>query len=86
MEEMKRKLAGSGFDRVEARYTYGTPGGISWILLMKLPFRLLNRSKAFFMFLPLYLMAVYPVCFILNWLDLTLTHAEGTGLIVKAFK
>jgi 2-polyprenyl-3-methyl-5-hydroxy-6-metoxy-1,4-benzoquinol methylase len=84
--DISEKLSQAGFTNIKARYTYGTPGKISWKLSMKIPITLLNASKLFFIFLPFYLIVTYPFCLILNYIDTQLTHASGTGLLVTAQK
>lgn len=86
MNEIKEKLKNSGFSRVKARYSYGSPGKLSWQLSMKYPILMLNFSRAFFAVLPLYYLVVYPFCFLLNFLDSRSVHPTGSGLIVKAWK
>jgi cyclopropane fatty-acyl-phospholipid synthase-like methyltransferase len=86
MNEIKEKLNSSGFSKVEARYSYGCPGKISWCLSMKYPIKLANISKAFLVILPFYYVIAYPIAFILNIFDTYTTHKTGTGLIVKAWK
>ena len=53
---------------------------------MKYPLQLLGVSKIFFLLLPFYYLATFPVCLLLNWMDVNGKHASGTGLIVKAWK
>ena len=84
--EIEEKLRGAGFSRVEARYQYGTPGKISWRLSMKYPILMLGVSKIFFVLLPLYYLLAYPLSYLLNWMDVSVQHRTGTGLIVKAWK
>lgn len=84
--DIQRKLKSVGFSKVEARYSYGTPGKISWKLSMKYPILMLGASKIFFIVLPFYYLIVYPFALILNFLDLGIKHKSGTGLIVKAWK
>ncbi len=84
--DIQEKLKRAGFSRVEARYSYGNPGKLSWKLSMKYPIRLLGVSKLFFVVLPFYYLLVFPVCALLNRADVNGTHASGTGLIVKAWK
>ncbi len=86
MQEIIDKLHSAGFSRAEALYSYGTPGKISWRLSMKYPILMLGASKLFYLVLPVWYLVTYPLCFILNWMDTTMTHSEGTGLIVKAWK
>ena len=80
------KLKSAGFSRVDARYSYGWPGKISWRLSMKFPILALGASKLLFVLLPFYYLLVYPVCFVLNAVDIAIKHHTGTGLIVKAWK
>jgi 2-polyprenyl-3-methyl-5-hydroxy-6-metoxy-1,4-benzoquinol methylase len=84
--DIKRKLKSVGFSKVEARYSYGTPGKISWKLSMKFPILMLGVSKIFFIILPFYYLLVYPIAVVLNFIDLAFKHKSGTGLIVKAWK
>ncbi len=86
IHEIQQKLRDAGFERVEALYAYGEPGQISWRLSMKWPIQLLGVSRGFFVLLPFYYAVVFPFCYLLNWLDARMTHASGTGLIVKAWK
>ena len=75
-----------GFSRVEARYQYGAPGKISWRISMKYPILLLGVSKLFFIIIPFYYLVAYPIAYLLNWMDVSMKHPTGTGLIVKAWK
>ncbi len=86
MNEIEDKLKSAGFSKVEAKYSYGAPGKISWKLSMKYPILMLNASKLFFVLLPIYYIISYPVSFILNYFDVHGNHKTGTGLIVKAYK
>lgn len=84
--DIQRKLKSVGFSKVEARYSYGTPGKISWKLSMKYPILMLGASRIFFILLPFYYLIVYPFALVLNFFDLGIKHKCGTGLIVKAWK
>lgn len=86
IDDIKQKLQSCGFSRVEAGYTYGVPGHISWVLSMKWPIVALNASKLCFVLLPFYYLLTFPLCLVLNALDVCITHKRGTGLIVKAIK
>lgn len=86
IEDLKAKCLRNGFARVEARYSYGAPGRLSWRLSMKWPLLMLNTSKLFFVVLPLYYLVVYPFAWVLNLLDVSMEHRTGTGLIVKAWR
>jgi len=86
IEDIIEKLKSVGFSKVEAKYSYGKPGTISWILSMKIPIIVLNFSKLFFILLPFYYLIVYPWAFVLNFFDLIGYHKSGRGLVVKAWK
>ena len=86
VEDITQKLMEAGFERIEVRYTYGNSGHIAWKWSMKYPIIMLNKSKLFFLFLPIYYLLIWPFCWILNYLDVKTDHSTGTGLLVKAFK
>jgi len=86
IDDIRAKCLRNGFSKVEARYSYGAPGKVSWKLSMKWPLLLLQASKAFFIVLPFYYLVAYPIAFVLNLLDVRMQHATGTGLVVKAWK
>jgi len=86
ISEIQEKLRLAGFSRTEARYQYGKPGQVSWRLSMKYPILALGKTKLFFILLPFYYLVTFPVCLALNYLDATLVHKTGTGLVVKAWK
>jgi SAM-dependent methyltransferase len=84
--EIEQKILSAGFSKVDARYSYGTPGKISWRLSMKYPILMLGISKLFFILLPFYYIITFPVSFLFNYFDVNMKHPTGTGLIVKAWK
>jgi SAM-dependent methyltransferase len=84
--EIEHKLRNAGFQKVEAKYTYGWAGGISWKLSMKYPVKMVNKSYLFFIILPFYYLLVFPFSFILNIIDLNSRNKKGTGLLVLAYK
>ena len=88
INEIQEKLRTAGFSRVEARYSYGTPGKISWRLSMKYPILFLGKVPRVigFLIIPFYFLITYPIAFVLNYLDVHMKHPTGTGLIVKAWK
>lgn len=86
IDDIQAKLRRAGFTRVEAAYSYGTPGHISWVLSMKWPITMLGASKVFYILIPFYYVIFMPLCLILNVADLYGSHSVGTGLIVKAYK
>jgi SAM-dependent methyltransferase len=86
MDEIQVKLKSAGFSKIMAKYSYGPPGKISWKLSMKIPIKMLNLSRLFFVVLPVYYLLTFPFVLVLNFFDVNLTHKSGTGLIVKAWK
>jgi 2-polyprenyl-3-methyl-5-hydroxy-6-metoxy-1,4-benzoquinol methylase len=86
IRDITEKLHRAGFTEVEARYTYGTIGSLSWKLSMKYPILMLGKSKIFFILLPFYYLLTFPFCAILNFIDINFRHKTGTGLLVKAYK
>jgi SAM-dependent methyltransferase len=86
INDISEKLSYAGFKEIEAHYTYGKPGNISWRLSMKYPVKMLNVSYLFFIILPFYYLIFFPVSVILNIFDLYINHKTGTGLIVIARK
>ncbi|MCC9135720.1 class I SAM-dependent methyltransferase [Pontibacter silvestris] len=86
IQEIQDKLRLAGFRKVEARYSYGKPGQISWRLSMKYPLLMLGVSKIFFLVLPFYYLLTFPFSLLLNWMDVNGKYSSGTGLIVKAWR
>ncbi|MDO1444806.1 class I SAM-dependent methyltransferase [Rhodocytophaga aerolata] len=84
--EMKQKLKKAGFSKVDIKYTYGTPGNRSWRLSLKYPMLMVGTSKYMFTMLPFYYLLIFPVCYLLNYLDVTHEHKTGTSILVKAYK
>ena len=86
IDDIRSKCLRNGFTKVDAHYSYGAPGKISWKLSMKWPLLMLQASKLFFIVLPFYYVIAYPIAFLLNMADVRMKHPTGTGLIVKAWK
>jgi len=86
INDITDKLKNAGFSTVDARYSYGWPGKISWKLSMKYPVTMVNKSKVFLVLLPVYYLLTFPFCLILNAMDVRIRHTTGTGLIVKAVR
>jgi SAM-dependent methyltransferase len=86
IHEIQEKLKRAGFTRTQGRFAYGKPGQLAWRLSMKYPILMLNIPRVFFLLLPFYYLVTFPLCLILNWLDVHQVHKTGTGLIVKAYK
>ena len=86
IHEIQQKLRTAGFDRIEASYSYGEPGQISWRLSMKYPILMLGASECFLSCCRFITWSRSPSASLLNWLDASTKHDSGTGLIVKAWK
>lgn len=85
-DDITEKLKNAGFSKVQASYSYGWPGKISWKLSMKYPVMMVNLSKALLILLPFYYLITFPFCLILNAMDVRMKHRSGTGLIVMAVR
>ncbi len=86
VEDMAHKLKAAGFSKWDIQYSYGKWGRISWLLSMKYPMLMLNKSSLFFVVLPLYYLITYPFAYAFNAVDVRILNTTGTGLIVKAWK
>lgn len=86
IDDIRAKCLRNGFSKVEARFSYGIPGRLSWKLSMKWPLLMLNTSRLFFLILPFYYLLAYPIAFMLNMADVRMKHPTGTGLVVKAWR
>jgi SAM-dependent methyltransferase len=86
VEDMAEKLKTAGFSTWDIQYSYGKWGRISWLLSMKYPMLMLNKTSLFFIVLPLYYLITYPFAFLFNAIDVRVHNVKGTGLIVKAWK
>jgi SAM-dependent methyltransferase len=85
-EDITAKLIKAGFPKVEVSYTYGKYGSVAWKLSMKYPIQMLGVSKLFYLILPFYYLVLFPLCALLNYLDVHRQNKSGTGLLVKATK
>ena len=73
IKDITEKLTLAGFSNIEADYTYGKPGNISWRLSMKYPIKMLTASHLFFIILPFYYLIFFPVSIIpVSYTHLTL--------------
>ena len=86
VEDMAAKLKTAGFSTWDIQYSYGKWGRISWLLSMKYPMLMLNKTSLFFIVLPMYYLITYPFAFLFNAIDVRVHNGKGTGLIVKAWK
>lgn len=85
-DEITGKLEVAGFRNINVKYTYGKAGSLSWKLSMKIPVKMLNYSKLFYIILPFYYLLAFPLAIILNFIDIFSENKSGTGLLVLAIK
>ena len=85
-DEIDKKLKRAGFRKVDAGFTYGWAGSLSWVLSMKYPVKMINKSYFFFILLPFYYLLFFPFSFFLNIIDVNSRIKKGTGLLVLAYK
>jgi len=85
-EEIQLKLQAAGFNKTTSEYTYGKLGHLSWLISIKYPALLINKSGLFFAILPFYYILTLPFALILNLTDLKIKHNSGTGLLVFSVK
>lgn len=85
-DEIAAKLVEAGLAVERITYTYGPWGMRAWRAGIKVPLLLLNRSRAWFLFLPLYYAVVLPFVLAMMALDLSVVNATGAGLLVLARK
>lgn len=83
---LRQKLNEAGFSEIYMRYIYGWPGRISRFLSINIPLNMLNKSEWLLPFLFVYYPLVYPVCMVLNYLDIKRRHRSGMGIMVNAVK
>jgi hypothetical protein len=74
-----------GFKTYQYRFTYGFWGDKAWRLGIKYPIIMVNLSKLFLIFLPLYYLITFPFTFIMMWIDYQSKNKIGSGInfIVK---
>ena len=85
-KELTDKLLNAGFSRVTVSCTYGKYGTVAWKLSMKYPILMLGVSRFFYLLLPFYYLVCFPICAVLNYLDVAVDNPSGTGLLVTACK
>lgn len=86
LADLSLKLQDTGFEIIDSRYSYGRFGSLAWKLSIRLPLKMIGRSKLSAVLLPLYYLPFLPLSFLLNWLDTKAVNKSGTGIIVVAAK
>jgi SAM-dependent methyltransferase len=84
-DDLESKLHPCGFKTYQSKYTYGFWGDKAWRLGIKYPIIMVNLSKLFLIFLPLYYLLTFPFTFIMMWIDYQSDNKIGSGInfIVK---
>lgn len=79
--ELTGKLQTAGFEPIEAGYTYGRWGHLSWVWIVKWPMLLLNRVglAGGLLLIPYYLVTL-PIGLLLNRMDMIGLNQKGTGI------
>ena len=85
-EALEQKLQEAGLGIRSSQYTYGPFGKVAWVLLMKVPMKILNASWMFVLVLPIYYVITLPLGLLLHLADTWNDNAHGTGLLVIAQK
>ncbi len=85
-EELRDKLEPLGFTIEKIIFTYGYWGDKAWRLGIKIPMRLLNFSKLFFLILPLYFLITFPFTFTMMFIDYKSDNKIGAGINLLAKK
>ena len=84
-EDLEAKLKPIGFSVYQKRFTYGFWGDKAWRLGIKLPMLMLNKTRLFFVLLPVYYILTFPFTFLMMYVDYSGKNKVGAGinLIVK---
>jgi len=86
VDEIRQKLRSAGFQVEAVKFTYGPYGDVAWRLGIKVPMKILNLSRLFFVLLPFYYILALPVMLPLMYMDYISKNKTGAGLIVIARK
>jgi 2-polyprenyl-3-methyl-5-hydroxy-6-metoxy-1,4-benzoquinol methylase len=79
-EDLEQKLIPLGFSTYHSKYTYGFWGDIAWRLGIKYPMVMLNSSKVFFIILPFYYLATFPLTLLMMNIDFLSRNKVGSGI------
>ncbi len=80
VEELESKLHPLGFKTYQSKYTYGFWGDKAWRLGIKYPIMMVNISKLFLVFLPLYYLVTFLFTFIMMFVDYKSNNKVGSGI------
>jgi len=79
-EDLEAKLHAIGFKTHSSKYTYGFWGDKAWRLGIKYPMIILEITRLFFIFLPLYYLLTLPLTLIMMKLDYITNNKIGSGI------
>jgi SAM-dependent methyltransferase len=85
-DEITAKLRSAGLTVELIRFSYGSWGMRAWRVGIKAPMLLLNRSKLWFLSLPVYYAIVLPFVLAMMAVDISMDNETGAGLLVLARK
>jgi SAM-dependent methyltransferase len=85
--DIYNKFRKAGLITERTHYTYGLPGHLAWVLTIKYPMMLLNRTglAGLILLLPYYLVILSP-CLLLNFVDLFTKNEKGNGVYALGSK
>jgi len=86
-QDITKKYLEAGIIPAKVHYTYGVYGHLAWVILIKYPMILLNRTGIAGIIL---LLAYYPIvllpCLLLNLVDLHTRNVKGNGIFALGFQ
>lgn len=80
VEDLENKVKPIGFSVYQVKFTYGFWGDKAWRLGIKYPMLLLNKSKIFFVVLPLYYLITFIFTFSFMFIDYKKKNKIGAGI------
>jgi SAM-dependent methyltransferase len=85
-EELRVRLEEAGLEVERTRFAYGRWGYYAWVLGIKIPLLILNKSRTLFFLLPFYYILTFPFSLMLMVFDYYANNRSGGGLLVVARK
>ncbi len=85
--EFVEKITRAGFTVEKLKYVYGPVWGrIAWLILQRIPMRMLSLSKLFVIFVIPWMLVLYLPAALCMWLDVHTTNHTGGGWLMVARK
>jgi SAM-dependent methyltransferase len=86
-QEFIEKITRAGFDVEQLKYTYGPVWGrLAWLLLQRIPMRLLSITRLFAVIVIPWMLVVYLPAALFMWLDVHAHNKSGGGWLMVARK